>query len=455
MSRVFLSAAHGGFENGRRDPGSIVGGTTEAQEMILLRDLVASELRARQIEVLAVPDDLSERQSIDWINARTRFGDVALELHADAASSPTARGASAYYIANNLERKANAEQVLTALLRRVPQLPSRGVKPDTETVTGSLLFCRGTIPASVWLEVGFLTNPDDRHLLQNRRQDMALGIADGLMAWVRGQPLPEPSPTPIPSPTPTPTYTQIGININGQIYPEAGLLVNGNAYIPVDLADNLGIDLSGQNILRLRYNNVVYVKAVDLREFNVSVGWDNPNRRVVIRSILPICVGQLDKIMGHGNTTEMQLMAFLKANYDAAANQFPDIGKLYREEASIEGVNYDIAFAQMCLETNFLRFGGNTTASQNNFGGLGSATGTAPASFSTARLGVRAHVQHLKAYASTEPIVQEIIDPRFRFLTRGVAPLVGQLNGRWSAAPNYGEQIMALVRRLYESARLL
>lgn len=451
MARVFLSAAHGGYENGRRDPGSIAGGTTEAQEMILLRDLVASELRARQIEVLAVPDDLSERQSIEWINARNRTGDVALELHADAASSPTARGATAYYITNNRQRQANAEQVLLALLRRVPQLTSRGVKSDTETATGSLLFCRGTVPPSVWLAVGFLTNPDDRNLLQNRRQDMALGIADGLMAWVRGQPLPDPTPTPVP----TPSYPQIGISINSQVYPESGLLVNGNAYIPVDLADNLGVDLSQQNILRLRYNNVVYIKAIDLRESNVSVSWDNPNRRVVLRSILPICVGQLDKIMGHGNTTEVQLMAFLKVNNNAAVNQFTEIGKLYREEASIEGVNYDIAFTQMCLETNFLRFGGGTTANQNNFGGLGSATGTKPASFASARLGVRAHVQHLKAYASTEPMVQEIVDPRFRFLTRGVAPLIDQLNGRWSEAPNYGEQIMALVRRLYESAGLL
>ncbi|MGB6166334.1 MAG: N-acetylmuramoyl-L-alanine amidase [Geitlerinemataceae cyanobacterium] len=451
MTRVFLSAAHGGYENGRRDPGSIAGGITEAQEMILLRDLVASELRARQIEVLAVPDDLGEQQSIQWINARTRVGDVALELHCDAASSPSARGASAYYITNNRQRQANAEQVLQALLRRVPQLPSRGVKPDTETATGSLLFCRGTVPPSVWLEVGFLTNPDDRNLLQNRRQDMALGIADGLMAWVRGQPLPEPTPTPIP----TPSYPQIGISINGQVYPESGLLVNGNAYIPVDLADNLGVDLSQQNILRLRYNNVVYVKAIDLREYNVSIAWDNPNRRVVLRSILPICVGQLDKIMGHGNTTEPQLIAFLKTNNNTAVNPFAEIGKLYREESSIEGVNYDIAFTQMCIETNFLRFGGSATASQNNFGGLGSATGTTPASFTSARLGVRAHVQHLKAYASTEPMVQEIVDPRFRFLTRGVAPLVGQLNGRWSEAPDYGEQILALVRRLYESAGLL
>ncbi|BCX08670.1 MAG: hypothetical protein KatS3mg066_2529 [Fischerella sp.] len=88
MGRIFLSAAHGGKETGGIDPGSVAGGTTEAREMILLRDLILTELRARSFEVLSVPDDLSAKQTIEWINSRVRRGDVALEIHADAASSP-------------------------------------------------------------------------------------------------------------------------------------------------------------------------------------------------------------------------------------------------------------------------------------------------------------------------------------------------------------------------------
>ena len=110
----------------------------------------------------------------------------------------------------------------------------------------------------------------------------------------------------------------------------------------------------------------------------------------------------------------------------------------------------------MCVETNYLRFGGEIKASQNNFGGLGAVGGgTEGATFPSARLGVRAHVQQLKAYASLEPLVQESVSPRFRFVTRGIAPLVGQLSGRWSADVNYGDRIMAVLKRLYESAGLL
>jgi hypothetical protein len=448
MGRIFISAGHGGTEEGGRDLGSIVGNTNEAQEMILLRDLVVPELRSRGFEVLSVPDDLSASQTIQWINSRGRPGDVALEIHADAFSNPDVRGATAFYIANNTERKNHADLMLLALVRRLPQLPNRGSKPDTSTGIGRISFCRETTVPSILLEVGFLSNPDDRNLLQNRRRDMALGVADGLAAWSRAVSGTQPANGTV--------YPSININLNNQTYGERGILINSNAYIPIDLVDRLGVDLTkAPNVVRVQYQGVVYVKAIELREFNVTVNWDNPSRTVILRSITQLCPGDMDRIMGKGYTSEVQLMMFLKANNENALTQFPDIPKLYREEASIEGVNYDIAFSQMCVETNFLRFGDNLKASQNNFGGLGNAGGDPDAAtFPSARLGVRAHVQQLKAYASLEPLVQEVVSPRFRFVTRGIAPLVEQLSGRWSADLQYGQRIKAVLMRLYESAGL-
>lgn len=457
MGRIFLSAGHGGREGGAIDPGAIAGGTTEAREMILTRDLVVTELRSRGFEVLAVPDDLSLTGTIAWINARGRSTDIALEIHADAFSNPSVRGASVFHIANNDQRKGHAELLLLALLRRVPQLPNRGARPDTATGVGSLAFCRQVVPPSLLMEIGFLTNPDDRFLIQNRRRDIALGIADGLASWSRAVSGTAPTPNPGSGTAPGTAYSSANININGQRYGEQGIVVNGNAYIPVDLVDRLGIDISkAPNVRRITYRNIVYVKAIELREFNVSVGWDASDRTVLLKSILQICPGQVDRIMGRGNTSEVQMMMFLKSNNESALAQFPDIPKLYREEASTEGVNFDVAFSQMCVETNFLRFGGDVKPTQNNFASLGAVGGGAEgASFPSARIGVRAHIQHLKAYASTEPLVQELVDPRFNFVTRGIAPLVESLSGRWTADPQYGARIMAVLRRLYESAGLL
>lgn len=450
MGRIFISAAHGGREARGTDPGAIAGGTTEAKEMILLRDLIVTELRARNFDILAVPDDLSAAQTIAWINSRARVTDVALEIQADAANSPTVRGASVFYIANNNQRKNNAELLLMGLLRRVTQLPNRGVKPDTDSGLGSLRFCRQTAIASLLMQVGFLSSPEDRALLQTRRRDFALGIAEGLVSWSR---IIDPNPgTP-----PDPNYEPINISINGQKYPEKGVLINGNSYIPIDLADRLRIDLSkSPDVRRVSYRKVVYIKAIELRDFNVAVTWDSATRTVNLRSILLISPGQINRIVSNGNTSEVELQLFLRNNNENALVQFPDLPKLYREEAAIEGINYDIAFCQMCVETGFLRFGGDIKPEQNNFAGLGTVGGgTEEASFASARIGVRAHIQHLKAYASLEPLVQPEVDPRFRFVTRGIAPLIDQLSGRWSADLDYGAKITAMVKRLYESARLL
>ncbi len=455
MGRIFICAGHGGYDGKPTDTGTIASPTTEAREMIQLRDLVAAELRSRSVEVLAVPDDLNSRQTIEWINSRQRSGDCALELHTGTSSNPTLRGASLFYIAGNPDRKTDAEQMLLALVGRVPQLPDRGAKPDTATTTGSLPFCRGIVIPSLLMEVGFLSNPDDRYLIQNRRRDIAAGITDGLAVWIGGG-----NPT-APTPQPADTYRPCNINLNGQLYGEEGAIVNGNAYIPIDLADSLGVSLSqAPQIRRVSYRNIVYIRAIELREFNISVRWDAATGTVALRSILNVCRRQLNRIAGQGNTTELQLMMFLKANNEAALIQFPDlvkdIAKLYREECTIEGINYDIAFCQMCLETNFLSFGGSLTPAQNNFGGLGGiGAGASGASFPSPRIGVRAHIQHLKGYASKEFLVQEAVDPRFRFITRGIAPTVEYLSGRWSPDLHYGKKIMALLRRLYEEAGLL
>lgn len=450
MGQIFISAGHGGGPDYSADPGIVTGNTTEAAEMMRIRDLVVPELRSRGFEVLAVPDDLTEEQSLHWINARCRITDVALELHAGAASSATVRGASVFYIANNEARKAHAELLLLALLRRVPQLTSRGARPDTSTAIGSLPFTRQINCPSLLMEVGYLTNPNDLGIIQNRRRDLALGVADGAASWSRAV---------AGSGNNTQTFPEINISVNGGVYQEKGVIISDNAYIPIDLVDQLNVDLAtATDVRRVRYRNVVYVKAVDLRNYNISIGWEASTRTVTLKSqgLLQGCGGQLDHIMGRGNTSDVQLLMFLKGNNESAPERYKDLPRFYREEAAIEGVNHDIAFCQMCVETTFLRFGGILTPESNNFGGIGATGGgTGGPTFRDSRIGVRAHIQHLKAYASTEPLAQELVDPRFSFVRRGVAPLVGQLSGRWAADPLYGDRIVAIMRRLYEAAGIL
>ena len=123
-----------------------------------------------------------------------------------------------------------------------------------------------------------------------------------------------------------------------------------------------------------------------------------------------------------------------------------DFCQIVLEEANAEGVKAEILFAQAMYETGWLQFGGSVKAEQCNFGGIGAVNATAGgASFGDVRSGLRAQVQHLKAYASKEPLNNPCVDPRFEKVKRGVAPCVEDLNGRWAVpGDGYGQRISSL-----------
>ncbi|MDR1240221.1 MAG: glucosaminidase domain-containing protein [Treponema sp.] len=159
-------------------------------------------------------------------------------------------------------------------------------------------------------------------------------------------------------------------------------------------------------------------------------------------------------IMGQGKVSAKGLSRFLAESNPAADRAFAArLSEYYVNEAAAEGVNHDVAFAQMCLETGFLNYGGLVSPDMNNFCGLGSTGPGHPGEvFPEPRIGVRAHIQHLKAYATTAPLNQELVDPRYRWVRYGSSPAVQGLAGTWAADRAYGDKLRAMLERLYRSA---
>ncbi len=167
------------------------------------------------------------------------------------------------------------------------------------------------------------------------------------------------------------------------------------------------------------------------------------------------------KIMGAAVATAEQMRAYLKTKNPNVAQSVLDMVPLYLSEGAAEGVRGDIAFAQSCLETgNFTFSGSAVTLEQNNFCGMGvTANGLKGNSFSTPQLGIRAQVQHLKAYASTEPLKGACIDPRFKYVARGCAEVVEWLGQKenpqgkgWATGAGYGEKIIAILKAILATA---
>lgn len=168
----------------------------------------------------------------------------------------------------------------------------------------------------------------------------------------------------------------------------------------------------------------------------------------------------LTPIMGTSIATTKQMESYIKAKNPKVAQSVLDMIPIYLSEGENEGVRGDIAFAQSCLETgNFAFAGSAVTLEQNNFCGMGvTSRGKKGCSFDTPQLGIRAQIQHLKAYASEVELVNECVDSRFRYVVRGCAAYVEWLgqkenpNGKgWATGKNYGGKILTILQNILET----
>ena len=135
---------------------------------------------------------------------------------------------------------------------------------------------------------------------------------------------------------------------------------------------------------------------------------------------------------------------------DRGASNIIDFCKILYEEAHSEGVSPEVLYGQVMKETGYLKFGNLVQPNQCNFGGLGATgPGNPGYTFESVREGLRAQVQHLKAYGSTEPLINPCIDARFKYVSRGCAPRTVDLNGKWAVpGVGYGESIDAIAKEV-------
>lgn len=184
--------------------------------------------------------------------------------------------------------------------------------------------------------------------------------------------------------------------------------------------------------------------------------------------------GGLMQIMGTSQTTVSQMVHYYNANasgYDTfkakyngkyngvlakgGASTINQFAQIFYEEATAEGVRAEVAFTQCMKETGFLKYGGDVLPNQYNFAGIGATGAVHGASFSNVRMGIRAQIQHLKAYGSISPLTNQCVDPRFNLVKRGSAQYVEWLgikenpNGYgWATSKSYGHDIVSMVNTL-------
>jgi hypothetical protein len=170
-------------------------------------------------------------------------------------------------------------------------------------------------------------------------------------------------------------------------------------------------------------------------------------------------------ILGAARLSTEQLVAWFNGRQPQPSGTYvatvpvETLARIFVEEGATEGITGDIAFLQSIVETGWFRFGGSIPPSANNFAGIGATdTNPSPATFADARTGVRAQIQHLRAYAdptaltcTIPPMHNPCVDPRFHLVVpKGKAPTWNQMgNGNWATSSTYASSIL----QLYEEVR--
>jgi hypothetical protein len=174
------------------------------------------------------------------------------------------------------------------------------------------------------------------------------------------------------------------------------------------------------------------------------------------RTILspPVALGNRETpILGTPEVAPEQMIKYILQNNPTPKLTCPvaELVNIYYEEAGVEGVRPDLAIAQAVLETGFFCYGGDVLPEQNNYAGIGATGYSRGVWFSSAREGVRAHIQHLLAYSTTREPYRPIVNPRY-YIAREIhlaqCPTWESLGGKWAVPGiNYGQRILSMLER--------
>ena len=155
--KIFLASGHGGS-----DPGSIANGTNERDEVeriIAIAVPVLSLGLLHHAEIVHVPNEFAIEQTIKYINYHSHqpIVDICIEIHLNSNVGSPGTGTETFYGSKSLADRINKSVVSVLGLR------DRGVKNGNH-----LWFNNSTNPASCLVELGFINNPTDLKIIQDK-----------------------------------------------------------------------------------------------------------------------------------------------------------------------------------------------------------------------------------------------------------------------------------------------
>jgi hypothetical protein len=160
-----------------------------------------------------------------------------------------------------------------------------------------------------------------------------------------------------------------------------------------------------------------------------------------------IVVPRRNELMEPGISRQNDIVALIASKNCVTPRWYiVEVVKTYFCEAAFEGINHDIAIAQMLYATDYLKNVQRTAV--HNYSGMLNV------SFCDMTIGIRAHIQHLKFYAVGSLVDnRRNVDPRYSIIKAnhylGTVTTLEGLCMRWSESPVY----LSIIRSKLDEVR--
>ncbi|NLZ46846.1 MAG: N-acetylmuramoyl-L-alanine amidase [Clostridiales bacterium] len=171
MPKVFLDYGHGGG-----DPGAVAGGYKEKDIVLAIGKRVKYHLERHSFSVIEsrsgdTNPSLESRSNM----ANANYVDVAVSLHCNSFTDKTAQGVEIYTYGQGNREIGLAKAILNQIIKAKLYTKNRGVKQ------ANFHMVREIKTASVLLEMAFISNAEDRKILLNKQEQLAISITKGIL----------------------------------------------------------------------------------------------------------------------------------------------------------------------------------------------------------------------------------------------------------------------------------
>lgn len=165
--KVVIDPGHGGLDPGTHDGEGFFEKDVNLDIGLRMRDYLLAQgvpvimTRETDEDVSDTDGDGRHRRDLERRVEIINQGTLGVSIHANSAKTATERGFIVFYSKGNEEGKALAENTIKALA------PIQHPNHDFPVLNGSLYLLRNAKVPIILVEVGFISNPEDRNKLKD------------------------------------------------------------------------------------------------------------------------------------------------------------------------------------------------------------------------------------------------------------------------------------------------